>query len=109
MRPTATTAYDPGDTIRLSFSVTASPVSTAYADADCRLLLLPPVGALRTLRSTSTGSTGIVHDATGRYHADVVPTTTEAGRWAFRFHSTGAVRQAAQGAFAVRRDWSSTG
>jgi uncharacterized protein YfaS (alpha-2-macroglobulin family) len=108
VRPTWTTAYDPGDTVRLSFTITSTPVSTAYANSNCHLDLLPPVGVLRTLTSTSTASSPLEHDSLGHYHYDLIPTTTEAGRWRYRFVSTGAVKQSQQGVFAVRNKVTST-
>lgn len=102
LRPTWTTAYDPGDTIRLSFTVTSTPVSTAYIDSKCHLDLRTPAGSLVSYASTSTASTPLIRDSVGHYHYDVVPTSTQYGRWAYRFVSTGVVKQSQQGAFAVR-------
>lgn len=100
---TNTSAFDPDDTIRLSFAVTSSTVGTSYVDSDCRLTIDKPRGATVVLTSTSTGSTGLIHLALGRYQADVVPTSTEYGRWTYEFRSTGVVTQSTSGAFAVRR------
>lgn len=99
---TNTSAFDPGDLIRLNFSVTASTVATSYVDSDCKLILDPPRGAAIVWRSTSTGSTGLVHIATGRYQADIVATSTQYGRWVFDFRSTGTVTQSTSGAWSVR-------
>ena len=99
---TNTSAFDPGDTVRLTFAVTSSTVGTSYVDSDCKLILDKPHGTSVVLTSTSTGSTGLLHIATGRYQADVVPTSTEFGRWAYCFRSTGVVTQSTSGAFAVR-------
>lgn len=100
---TNTSAFDPGDTIRLQFAITASTAATDYVNSPCRLILDKPQGSSISWVNNSTTSTGLVHLAQGRYQADVVPTSTEYGRWTYRFSSTGAVTQSTSGAFAVRR------
>ena len=99
---TNTSAFDPFDTVRLSFAITSSTVATSYVDSDCQLTIDKPHGATVVLTSTSTGSTGLIHLALGRYQADIVPTSTEFGRWAYEFKSYGVVAQSTSGAFAVR-------
>lgn len=99
---TNTSAFDPWDTVRLTFAITSSTVATSYVDSDCKLTIDPPRGASYVLTSTSTSSAGLVHLALGRYQADIVPTSTQYGRWAFEFRSTGVVTQSTSGAWAVR-------
>lgn len=99
---TNTTAHDPLDTVRINFVVTASSGGTDYRDSTCSVVINRPAGAPIIHTSASTASTGLIHDSIGHYHVDVVPTSTEFGRWSYQFTATGPVYQSDGGAFAVR-------
>ena len=97
--PTNTSsARSVGDDLRLSLAV-ASTAGTA-TNSDITLLVKTPSGAVRRFVSTSTGSTGIDHLATGSYRKTYL--STEAGDYKVMWRSTGVVNQSTSGRWAVR-------
>jgi len=97
---TALTAYNLGDTVRLTFTVQTT--SGAAIDTPVRLLVGPSTGEAAVQTSTA----GLSHPGIGswRYDAHV----TAAGRWTYRWESTGTVVQVDEGAFAVAMKKAST-
>jgi len=90
---TSLTAYNVGDTVRLTFTVTTT--TGGAVDTSPRLLVSAPASTAGTIYATST----LAHPATGSWRKDVRVTT--AGRWTYRWESTGAVVQVDEGAFAA--------
>jgi hypothetical protein len=98
MSPTNTSSgRTVGDTLRVNVAVATS--SGAPVDSDVTVLVGPPAGAVRRYVSTSTGSTGIEHLATGTYRLSVI--STGPGDYVYVARSTGLVTQSTYGRWAV--------
>ena len=96
---TSLTAYNIGDTVRLSFTVATS--TGAATNTPVRLLIGRPSSTTLVYTTSSLG-----HPAVGSWRQDIM--VTEAGRWTYRWASSGAVVQADEGAFAVSPKKAST-
>lgn len=96
---TSLSGYNLGDTVRLTFTVRTSTGGTI--DTSVRLLLAAD-GSEAVAYTTAT----LGHAGTGSWRHDHRVTT--AGRWTYRWESTGAVVQVDEGAFAVAPSKAST-
>ncbi len=110
--PTNTTAHSVGDTVRFSFVIQSTAGTTGttagYTNSDSKLIINPPAGSAIVAVSTSTSSTALTVTSTGQYQYDVVPSSSQHGRWTYHFKSTGAVTVSTGGAFAVRPKYASS-
>lgn len=93
-----------GDARRLYLEVATS--SGAPINSDVTLLIETPAGAVSRFVSTSTGSSEIVHEATGVYYRIVE--STAPGDYRYFWRSTGVVHQSTDGRWAVRPEAVST-
>lgn len=93
-----------GDTRRLYLDVATS--SGGPINSDITLLIETPLGAVARYTSTSTGSTGVLHEATGVYYRIVE--STAPGDYRYFWRSTGAVDMSTDGRWAVRPEAVST-
>ena len=97
MSPTNTTAYSIGDVVRLGLVVK----STAGTNTNTGVTLI--VNSPSTVAVygpiTTTNSTVIDHTTTGTWRKSI--TAGRAGRWTYRWESTGTVTVSTEGAFAV--------
>lgn len=89
---TALTAYNVGDTVRLTFTVQTS--TGGAIDTPVRLLV-----GNSTNMATAYTTASLTHVGTGSWRKDV--RVNDAGRWSYRWESSGAVVQVDEGAFAV--------
>lgn len=87
--------YDKGDVAVLSGAFDDAS-GTATDPTTIVLKYINPAGTVTTL----TYPTGIVKDATGRYHYDL--TLNASGTWAYRWEGTGAVVAAGEKKLVVR-------
>lgn len=97
---TSLTAYNVGDTVRLTFSVQTS--TGGAVNTPVRLLLGPSTGEAVVYTTAS----GLAHPGVGSWRLD--QKVAQAGRWAYRWESSGAVVQVDEGAFAVAYQKAST-
>jgi hypothetical protein len=91
--------YDLGDavTVRAAFT---NPTTQAALDPDAVFFKYKnPAGTIVTLQYGSDAA--LVKDSTGIYHVDV--NANAAGKWLYRFYSTGTGQAAEEGAFKIRR------
>ena len=95
--PTNTTAFSVGDLVRLTFTVKST--GSTLIDSDVKVIINAPSGSATLKSGTSTSSTSVLHDTTGTWHYDYK--TTEAGRYTYRWVSTGAIAATTGGAWAV--------
>ncbi len=86
--------YEPGDSVRLSVVFTDLATGDQVNPTAVTLTIQKPDG-------TSLAGLLIVNDATGKYHADILP--TDPGVYRYRWAGTGAHAAAAEGAFTVSR------
>lgn len=91
---TSLTAYNVGDTVRLTFTVLTS--TGGAVDTPVRLVI-----GNSTNDATAYPTSALAHPGTGSWRKDLH--LTAAGRWSYRWESSGAVVQVDEGAFAVSR------
>lgn len=110
--PTNTTVYTIGDTVRLSFVVQSTGGTTGttsgYTNATCTFVANPPAGDAIVRLSTSTGSTALIVLSTGQYYTDLIPSSSQHGRWTYEFRAAGAAVVTTGGAFAVAKRFATT-
>ncbi len=89
--------FHPGEAVRLYITSIASS-SGGIADPEpLKLSYWAPNSAVLV----ATTSEAITYDSSGAYHAEVVPTTSQVGRWDYRWSSTGDYPLSQWGAFRV--------
>jgi hypothetical protein len=91
---TSLDAYNVGDTVRLTFTVKTS--TGGPVDTSVRLVVGNSTNA-----GTAYTTSSMTHVGTGSWRKDI--RVDAAGRWSYRWQSTGAVVQVDEGAFAVSR------
>lgn len=91
---TSLSAYNVGDTVRLTFTVVTS--TGGAVDTPVRLV----VGA-STDHGVAYTTSNLTRVSVGSWRKDL--RVGEAGRWTYRWESSGAVVQVDEGAFAVSR------
>lgn len=97
--PTNTSPYSIGDAARLTFTVTST--AGVATNTAVRLIVNTPSGGATVAAAgpSTAGAQGIAHSATGVWTYDYQ--STEAGRYTYRWESTGSVKQSTEGAWAV--------
>ncbi|CAB4169722.1 hypothetical protein UFOVP1305_49 [uncultured Caudovirales phage] len=96
---TSLSAYNIGDTVRMTFTVTST--TGALTNTPVRLLVGRPESTTLVYSSSA-----LSHPSVGLWRKDVQ--VSEAGRWSYRWASSGAVVQVDEGAFAVFNKKAST-
>lgn len=91
---TSLVAYNVGDTVRLTFTVLTS--TGGAVDTPVRLTVGNSTNHAVAYTTASLTKVGV-----GQWRKDLH--VTDAGRWSYRWQSSGAVVQADEGAFAVSR------
>lgn len=90
--------YDLGDSVRVTASFTDPDTGDAVDPDTVGFKYKDPAGTVTTL--TYGDGARIVKDSAGHYHVDV--DANLAGRWYYRFYSTGAGQAATERSFTVR-------
>ncbi len=90
--------FHPGEAVRCYLTSCASS-SGGIVDPDVlRFAYWTPAGAVTITTTSGLITTG---GSSGLYYAEVVPTTSEIGRWDYRWSSTGTYKLSQWGAFRV--------
>lgn len=92
-------SYDLGDSVRVTASFADPDTGDAVDPDTVGFKYKDPLGEVTTL--VYGDGARIVKDSTGNYHVDV--DANLAGRWYYRFYSTGAGQAATEQAFTVQR------
>ena len=90
--------YDIGDVVRLSNAMTVTSTGSAVDPGALTLVIQDPTG-LQTAYVYGTDAE-LVKDSTGNYHCDV--TVSTAGKWRFRWTSTGSAVGSEESVFLVK-------
>lgn len=88
--------YDPGSKIRLSCRFEVARVLTDPSTIS--LKVKDPAGAISTYTYPATVS----KESTGVFFKDIVPSSTQIGRWHYKFIGTGACEATSEETFRVR-------
>jgi hypothetical protein len=92
--------YDIGDAVRITASFYNSATPAVLTDPTTVTVRIKPSNAAATTYTYGTDA-AVVKSATGVYYIDV--TITASDRWRYRWAGTGALIQAEEGSFNVRR------